>query len=79
MKRNCMMTNKQIRELLIELSPKPGHILNLSRRQLEEIVEDVLDIDISEQPKSNANRLKTLLKSLSDDQCNQLITAIKEY
>lgn len=73
------MNNKQIRELFIELSTKPGHILNLSRRQLEEIVEDVLDMDISEQPESNANRLKTLLKSLTDDQCNQLIAAIKEY
>ena len=73
------MNNKQIRELLTELSTKPGHILNLSRRQLEEIVEDVLDIDISEQPESNANRLKTLLKSLSDEQCKQLIAAIKEY
>ena len=71
------MTNKQIRELFVELSLKPGHILNLSRRQLEEIVEDVLDIDISEQPESNANRLKTLLKSLSDEQCNQLIAAIR--
>ena len=72
-----MMNNKQIRELFTELSTKPGHILNLSRRQLEEIVEDVLDMDISEQPESNANRLKTLLKSLTDDQCNQLITAIR--
>ena len=71
------MTNKQIRELFIELSPKPGYILNLSRKQFEEIVEDVLDIDISEQPESNANRLKTLLQSLSDDQCNQLIAAIR--
>lgn len=71
------MTNKQIRELFTKLSTKPGHILNLSRRQLEEIVEDVLDIDISEQPESNANRLKTLLKSLTDDQCNQLIAAIR--
>ena len=71
------MNNKQIRELFIELSHKPGHILNLSRRQLEEIVEDVLDIDISEQPESNANRLKTLLKSLSDEQCKQLIAAIR--
>ena len=73
------MNNKQIRELFTELSTKPGHILNLSRRQLEEIVEDVLDMDISEQPESNANRLKTLLQSLSDEQCNQLIAAIKEY
>ena len=71
------MNNKQIRELLTQLSPKPGHILSLSRRQLEEIVEDVLDIDISEQPESNANRLKTLLKSLSDEQCKQLIAAIR--
>lgn len=71
------MNNKQIRELYIELSTKPGYVLNLSRKQFEEIVEDVLDIDISEQPESNANRLKTLLKSLSDDQCNQLITAIR--
>lgn len=73
------MTNKQIRELFTELSPQPGYVLNLSRKQLEEIVEDVLDIDISEQPESNANRLKTLLKSLSDEQCNQLIATIKEY
>lgn len=73
------MNNKQIRELFTELSTKPGHILNLSRRQLEEIVEDVLDIDISEQPESNANRLKTLLKSSTNEQCNQLIATIKEY
>jgi hypothetical protein len=73
------MNNKQIRELFLELSPKPGHILKLSRNQFEEIVEDILDMDISEQPESNANRLKTLLKSSTDEQCNQLITAIKEY
>ena len=74
------MINKEIRTILTELQGKsPGHILNLSRRQLEEIVEDVLDIDISEQPESNANRLKTLLKSSTDEQCNQLIAAIKEY
>ena len=72
------LTNKQIRELMSEFSPNPGFVLNLTRTQFEELVEDVLDIDISEQPESNANRLKTLLKLLSDDQCNQLIAAIKE-
>ena len=71
------MNNKQIRELFVGLSPKPGYVLNLTRKQFEEIVEDVLDIDISEQPESNANRLKTLLKSLPDDQCNELIAAIR--
>jgi len=72
------MTNKQIRELLKELSPKPGYILDLTRAQFEELVEDVLDIDISEQPESNANRLKTLLKNLNDEQSALLINAIKE-
>ena len=71
------MTNKAIRELFTELSPKPGYILNFTRATFEELVEDVLDIDISEQPESNANRLKTLLKSLPDDQAALLITAIK--
>lgn len=73
------MKNKQIREVLAELSPKPGYVLDFTRATFEELVEDVLDIDISEQPESNANRLKALLKTLTDEQCNQLITAIKEY
>ena len=71
------MTNKAIRELFTEISPKPGYILDLTRVQFEELVEDVLDIDISEQPESNANRLKALLKKLSDEQSTLLITAIK--
>ena len=71
------MNNKQIRELFTELSPKPGHILNLSRRQLEEIVEDVLDIDISEQPESNANRFKQLLTAHSADEVEDLLTALR--
>ena len=50
------MNNKDIRKLLAEFSHKPGYILNLSRRQFEELVEDTLDIDISEQTESNANR-----------------------
>lgn len=71
------MTNKQIRAILTELSPKPGYILNHTRRSFEELVEDVLDIDISEQPESNANRLKTLLKSCTDEQCNLLLAELK--
>ena len=71
------MTNKQIRVIMEELSPAPGYILNFTRVQLEELVEDVLDIDISEQPESNANRLKKLLKTLTDEQSALLITAIK--
>lgn len=71
------MTNKAIREVLTELSPKPGYILNLSRVQFEELVEDTLDIDISEQPESNANRLKALLKSCTDEQCELLLAELR--
>lgn len=71
------MTNKQIREVLKELSPKPGYIKSLSRIQFEELVEDTIDIDISEQTESNANRLKSLLKSCTDEQCEALLTAIR--
>lgn len=71
------LTNKQIRELIKEFSPQPGYVLNLSRKQFEELVEDTVDIDISESTESNGNRLKHLLKTLSDEQVNQLVTAIR--
>ena len=71
------MNNKDIRKLLAEFSTKPGHILNLSRRQFEELVEDTLDIDISEQTESNANRFKQLLIAHSADEVEDLLTALR--
>lgn len=71
------MNNKDIRKLLAEFSPKPGYILNLSRRQFEELVEDTLDIDISEQTESNANRFKQLLTAHSADEVEDLLTALR--
>lgn len=71
------LTNKQIREHLAEFSSQPGYVLNLSRRQFEELVEDTIDVDISEQTESNANRLKSLLKSSTDDQVNALLVALR--
>ena len=71
------LTNKQIRELMIEFSPSPGFVLKLSRKQFEELVEDAIDQDISEMEGSNGNRLKQLLKWGTDDQVNSLIAALR--
>ena len=71
------MNNKDIRALLAEFSTKPGYILNLSRKQFEELVEDTLDIDISEQPESNANRFKSICKSHSIDELEDLLVALR--
>lgn len=71
-------TNKQIRDLLKEFSPKGnGYVLKLTRAQFEELVEDAIDIDISEQPESNGKRLKNLLKSITDDQVGALVGALR--
>lgn len=62
---------------MAEFSPSPGYVLKLSRKQFEELVEDTIDLDISEQHESNGNRLKSLLKSCTDDQVDSLITALR--
>ena len=72
------MNKKEIRTILTEFQGKsPGYILNLSRRQFEELVEDTLDIDISEQTESNANRFKQLLTAHSADEVEDLLTALR--
>jgi len=71
------MNNKQIRELMTELSPKPGYVLNLTRKQFEELVEDATDIDISESLDSNGKRLKHLLRSCTEGQIEAIIGALR--
>ena len=72
------LTPKQIKELMLEFSPKSdGYVLKLSRAQFEDLVEKAADIDISYNEKSNAKRLKSLLKTCTDEQVNSLITALR--
>lgn len=72
------LTNKQIRELLLEFSPKSdGYVLKLTRAQFEELVEEATDIDISENEESNGKRLKSLLKTCADEQVSALLTALR--
>jgi len=71
------LTNKQIRELMKEFSPNPGYVLKLSRAQFEELVEDAVDVDISENEASNGKRLKALLKSSTDEQVESLVEVLR--
>lgn len=71
------LTNKQIRELMSEFSPNHGFVLNLTRTQFEELVEDTIDLDISQQSESNGNRLKFLFKFCNDEQVDSLIAALR--
>ena len=60
-----------------EFSSSPGFVLNLSRTQFEELVEDTIDLDISQQSESNGNRLKFLFKFCNDEQVDSLIAALR--
>ena len=72
------LTNKDRRDLLQEFSPrKDGYVLNLTRTQFEEFVEDTIDLDISQQSESNGNRLKFLFKFCNDEQVDSLIAALR--
>lgn len=71
------LTNKQIRQFLAEFSPEHGYILNLSRKEFNQLIEDTLDIDIWEDIASNAKRFEALLKSITDEQVDQLIIALR--
>lgn len=72
------LTPKQIKEYMLEFSPKSdGYVLKLTRSQFEELVEDAIDIDLSENPESNGKRLKALLKSCTDDQVDALLSALR--
>ena len=72
------LTPKEIRELLLEFSPKSdGYVLKLTRAQFEELVEEATEVDISESTDSNGKRLKSLLKICTNEQVSALLTALR--
>ena len=72
------LTPKEIKELLLEFSPKSdGYVLKLTRAQFEDLVEESTGKDISEDTESNGKRLKSLLKTCTDEQISALLTAIR--
>lgn len=71
------LTKKQRRDFLAEFSPSPGYILKLSRAQFEDLVEDAAGVDIEDLEGSNGARFQHLLKTLTDEQIDNLITALR--
>lgn len=72
------LTPKEIKELLLEFSPKSdGYVLKLTRAQFEELVEEATDVDISDNTESNGKRLKYLLKTCTDEEVQNLISALR--
>lgn len=72
------LTSKQIKELMLEFSPKSdGYVLKLSRAQFEDLVEEATNIDISDNEESNGKRLKSLLRTSTNEQVDKLITTLR--
>ena len=69
------MTNKKIKELYKIISPSPGYILDLSRTELEDLVEETTPYELSEHG-SNGNRLKELLVKHSEKEMYELVTKL---
>lgn len=71
------LTSKQIKSYMAEFSPNPGYVLNLTRAEFEELVDETIDVDISHMSESNGKRLKYLLQTCTDEQVEALIAALR--
>jgi hypothetical protein len=60
---------------MAEFSPSSGYVLNLTRAQFEDLVDD-LDIDM-QSTESNGKRLKHLLETCTDGQVESLVAALR--
>ena len=70
------LTHKQIKSYMAEFSSNPGYVLNLTRAEFEDLVDD-LDIDMSQLTGSNGKRLKHLLETCTDEQVESLVAALR--
>ncbi len=69
------LTSKQIKAYMAEFSSSPGYVLNLTRAEFEDLVDD-LDIDM-QSTESNGKRLKHLLETCTDGQVESLVAALR--
>lgn len=71
------LTHKQIKSYMAEFSPNPGYVLNLTRAEFEELVDEIIDVDILHMSESNGKRLKHLLQTYTDEQVEALVAALR--
>ena len=69
------LTHKQVKAYMAEFSSSPGYVLNLTRAQFEDLVDD-LDIDM-QSTESNGKRLKHLLETCTYEQVESLVAALR--
>lgn len=62
---------------MAEFSPSSGYVLDLTRAEFEELVDEVIDVDISHMSESNGKRLKHLLQTCTDEQVELLVEALR--
>lgn len=72
------LTSKQIKAYMAEFESSPGYVLNLTRTDFETVVDNTIDIDLSDMPESNGKRLKHLLKTCTDEQVSKLIHTLRK-
>ena len=60
---------------MAEFSKSPGYVLNLTRAEFEDLVDD-LDINM-QSTESNGKRLKHLLETCTDEQVDALVSALR--
>ena len=61
---------------MTEFSPSPGYVLNLTRAEFEDLIDD-LDINMQGMSESNGKRLKHLLQTCTDEQVEALVAALR--
>ena len=71
------MTNREIKNLYTVISLIPGYILDLSRTELDDMVEEYTPYELSETG-SNGIRLKALLQKHPQEEMEPLISALKK-
>ena len=71
------LTSKQIKSYMAEFCPSSGYVLDLTRAEFEELIDETIDVDISHMSESNGKRLKHLLQTCTDEQVELLVEALR--
>jgi hypothetical protein len=72
------MIPRQARKLVAQVEPSPGYVLDYSRNELADIIDDKFNHDLDQFPGSNSKRLTALFETLPDDEALAIISYLKE-
>ena len=72
------MTPRQARKLVAQVEPSPGYILDYSRNELADLIDDQFNYDLDQFQGSNSKRLTALFETLPDDEALAIISYLKD-